>query len=139
MSLREQQKNVAIKLLEKLDIYKPYIDAFKDNDKVCVYEQYGGFYIEEDTRKELHDAIKEFEKENECLVYAVTHEYTSFGECYDYLIVPKYRSEWKDLISYTKGTKHVVFAYVENKDDHWCSEYGDITVNSFGGGISRIA
>ena len=138
-NLRQQQKEVAIKLMETMDIYKPYIKAFKEQDKICVYEDYAGFYIEEDTEKELYDAIRDFESQHECVVYAVTHEYTQFGECYDYLIVPKYKSEWKDLISYSNQTKHVVFAYVVNKDDPWCSEYGDITVNQFGGGLVRVA
>ena len=137
-NLKEQQIQVAIKLMETMDLYKPYIKAFKEKGIVTLYEDYAGFYIEE-TEQELLDNIKEFEKEHECLVYAVTHEYTQFGECYDYLIVPKYEEEWNDLISYSNQTKHVVFAYVVNKDDPWCSEFGDITVNQFGGGLVRVA
>ena len=137
-NLKEQQTQVAIKLMETMDLYKPDIKAFKEKGIVTLYEDYAGFYIEE-TEQELLDNIKEFEKEHECLVYAVTHEYTQFGECYDYLIVPKYKEEWNDLISYSNQTKHVVFAYVVNKDDPWCSEFGDITVNQFGGGLVRVA
>ena len=137
-NLKEQQTQVAIKLMETMDLYKPYIKAFKEKGIITLYEDYAGFYIEE-TEQELLDNIKEFEKEHDCLVYAVTHEYTQFGECYDYLIVPKYEEEWNDLISYSKQTKHVVFAYVVNKDDPWCSEFGDITVNQFGGGLVRVA
>ena len=137
-NLKEQQTQVAIKLMETMDLYKPYIKAFKEKGIITLYEDYAGFYIEE-TEQELLDNIKEFEKEHECLVYAVTHEYTQFGECYDYLIVPKYEEEWNDLISYSNQTKHVVFAYVVNKDDPWCSEFGDITVNQFGGGLVRVA
>ena len=48
-TLREQQKELAIELMNKLDIYKPYIKAFKDNDAITLYEQYGGYYIEETT------------------------------------------------------------------------------------------
>ncbi len=137
-NLKEQQTQVAIKLMETMDLYKPYIKAFKEKGIITLYEDYAGFYIEE-TEQELLDNIKEFEKEHDCLVYAVTHEYTQFGECYDYLIVPKYEEEWNDLISYSNQTKHVVFAYVVNKDDPWCSEFGDITVNQFGGGLVRVA
>ena len=137
-NLKEQQTQVAIKLMETMDLYKPYIKAFKEKGIITLYEDYAGFYIEE-TEQELLDNIKKFEKEHDCLVYAVTHEYTQFGECYDYLIVPKYEEEWNDLISYSNQTKHVVFAYVVNKDDPWCSEFGDITVNQFGGGLVRVA
>ena len=58
-TLREQQKELAIELMNKLDIYKPYIKAFKDNDTITLYEQYGGYYIEE--TDELYKDIKEFE------------------------------------------------------------------------------
>ena len=138
-NLKEQQTQVAIKLMETMDLYKPYIKAFKEKGTITLYENYAGFYIDDDNEKALLNNIKEFEKEHECLVYAVTHEYTQFGECYDYLIVPKYKEEWNDLISYSNQTKHVVFAYVVNKDDPWCSEFGDITVNQFGGGLVRVA
>lgn len=31
------------------------------------------------------------------------------------------------------------FAYVWNKDDEICSEFGTVSIKSFGGGIARIA
>jgi len=136
-TLREQQKELAIELMNKLDIYKPYIKAFKDNNTITLYEQYGGYYIEE--TDELYKDIKEFEKREGCLAYAVTHEFAGFGECYDYLIIPKEKSDSKDLIFYSNGNKHVIFAYVVNKDEPYCSEYGDITINQFRGGLCRIA
>ena len=135
--LREKQKEVAIRLMITMDVYKPYIKAFKDEGTICLYEQYGGYYIEEGD--ELYNKVKDFEKEHNCLVYAVTHEFTSFGECFDYLVVTQYEEEWDELISYSDRTKHVVFAYVNNVDDDWCSEFGDITVNQFGGGLARVA
>lgn len=39
----------------------------------------------------------------------------------------------------TMGNIHIYFAYVWNKDDDWCSEFGSVTVKSFDGGIKRIA
>ena len=70
--------------------------------------------------------------------YAVTHEFTEFGECYDFLIVTDYTEEW-DALVYSEGNRHTAFAYVWNKDDDWCSEFGSVMVRSFGGGIKRIA
>ncbi len=69
---------------------------------------------------------------------AVTHELTEFGELYDFLIVTDYPDEWNTLV-YSEGNRHTAFAYVWNKDDDWCSEFSSITVQSFGGGIRRIA
>lgn len=36
--LKEQQRTRAIELMEKLNIYKPYIKAFKEKGTVCVFE-----------------------------------------------------------------------------------------------------
>ena len=134
---REQKKSKALELMKTLDIYKPYIKAFKDNDTICVFENFGGYYIDKDSK--LYDEIKNFEEENDCIVYAVTHEYTDFGECYDFLFVSDYEDEWEYIISYSNQNKHVILSYVLNNDMPDCSEFGDITIQSFGGGVRRIA
>ena len=132
----EERKIKAIELMEKLDIYKPYIKDFKENDVVCFYENFAGFWAWQN--EELNNKIKEIEKKHNCTVYAVTHEYAEFGECYSFLLVTNYKSEWKNLVITEKGT-HYAFAYVWNKDDDWCSEFGTIGVKSMGGGIKRVA
>lgn len=38
----ENKKQKAIELMNKLDIYKPYIKGFKDSNNVCFFE---GFWI----------------------------------------------------------------------------------------------
>ena len=37
----ENKKQKAIELMNKLDIYKPYIKGFKDKNSVCFYENFG--------------------------------------------------------------------------------------------------
>ena len=130
------KKEKAIELMEQLDIYKPYIDGFRESDKVCFFEGFGGFWI--DQEPEAYKKMQEIEQEYDCKVYAVTHEFTRFGECWDYLIVTDYPEEWDTLV-YSQGNRHTAFAYVWNKNDDWCSEFGSITVQSFGGGIKRVA
>ena len=71
-------------------------------------------------------------------MYAVTHDYSSIGEMYSLLLITKYPKEWDGLVE-TDGNIHTCFAYVWNKDDDWCSEFGSVMVQSFGGGIRRIA
>lgn len=132
----EEKKNKAIEIMKTLDIYKPYIQGFKENDYVCFFENFGGFWLYQEP--EIEKKMREIEQKHNCKVYAVTHEFTEFGELWDFLIVTNYPEEWDDMI-YSFGNKHTVFAYVWNKDDDWCSEFGDITVQSFGGGIRRIA
>ena len=130
------KKEKAIEIMKEMDIYKPYINGFRENDKVCFFEGFGGFWI--DQEPEIYKKMQEIEQKYDCKVYAVTHELTMFGECYSLLIVTDYPEEWDTLV-YTEGNRHTAFAYVWNKDDDWCSEFGSVTVQSFGGGIKRVA
>ena len=130
------KKDVALDLLKRMDIYAPYIKGFRESDKVCFFERFGGYWAEQEP--ELLAKMQGIEKKYNCLVYAITHEFTEFGECYSFLIVTNYPEEWDELV-YSEGNRHSAFAYVWNKDDDWCSEFGSVTVQSFGGGIKRIA
>ena len=133
--MKTQQKAKAIEIMKQLDIYKPYINGFEKQDKVCFFEQFGGFWVYQEP--EVEAKMKELEKKYGCIVYAITHEFTQFGECYSFLIVTKYKEEWNRCVVSEKN-KHYAFAYVWNKDDDWCSEFGTVVVQSFGGGIKRI-
>lgn len=132
---REQRKEQAVKLMQQLDIYKPYINGFKQSNKVCFFENFGGFWV--DQEPEIEQKMKEIEKEYDCTVYAITHEYTSIGEFYDFLIVSQDDEEWEDLVEEYQND-YAAYAYVWNKSDDWCSEFGTIVVKRFGGGIKRI-
>ena len=132
----ENKKQKAIELMGKLDIYKPYIKGFRENNKVCFFENFGGFCAEQEP--ELMAKIQEFENEHNCLVYAVTHEFLEFGECYDFLYISDYEEDWEDML-YPQGNTYFALAYVWNKTDDWCSEFGTIGIRSFGGGIKRVA
>ena len=81
---------------------------------------------------------EEIEKTYNVLVFAVTHEYLEFGECYDFLYVSDYKSEWKYALLPQRNTFYAR-AYVWNKTDDNCSEFGTIGICSFGGGIKRVA
>ena len=130
------QKEVALSAMKALNIYKPYIKKFEKDGTVTLFERFGGYYITEDQEPELLHKIREFETEHGSIVYAVTHEFFEFGECYTFLIISKYEDEWEmTLNSIQQG---YVFAYVWNKDDEYCSEFGDVVVKSFGGGIARV-
>ena len=132
-----EQKEIAIQCLERLDIYKPYIRKFKSKAGIpCFFENFGGFYV--DQEPEIWNKVKEVEKENGGLVYALTHEQTSFGECWSMLYVPRDCEGVEDVLDPINSKEFYVFAYVWNKSDDWCSEFGDIVVRSFGGGIKRI-
>lgn len=134
---RQTKKYKAIELMKTLDIYKPYIDGFEQEDKVCFYERYAGFWVYQEP--EIEKKMKEIEAEYKCVVYAITHEITDFGELYDFLIVTDYPEE-QDKLLYDQGDgDFIAFAYVWNKTDEECSEFGSVGVKSFGGGIRRVA
>lgn len=133
----QAKKNKAIELMKTLDIYEPYIQGFEQSDKVCFYEMFGGYWVEQE--KEIYDKMKQLENKYKCVVYAITHEFTDFGELYDFLIVPDYKSDWKGLLYKQSNNEFIAYAYVWNKTDDLCSEFGSIVVQSFGGGIRRVA
>ena len=132
---RDIKKEKAIELMKKLDIYKPYIKGFKNEDTVCYFENYGGYWAYQEPG--LIEKVKELEEEHNCLVYAITHEYTGIGEMYSFLIITDYEEEWDTLLE-KYGNQYYGFAYVWNIDDDMCSEFGTIAISSFGGGIRRI-
>lgn len=131
----EQRKEKAIEMLKQLNIYKPYIQEFVNKNEVCYFENFGGFWAWQD--KQLHNKIKEIESKYNCTVYAITHEITEFGECYDFLIIPSDDEDWQDLVSKYSNNTYTAYAYVWNKDYDYCSEFGDILVQSLGGGLRR--
>ena len=128
------QKQYAIKALKTLNIYKPYIDGFAKKDKVCFFERFAGYWV--DQEPEIEAKMKEIEQKYGCIVYAITHEFCDFGECWSFLIMSKYEEEWEFTLNELKDG--YAFAYVWNKDDDLCSEFGTIVVKSFGGGIVRV-
>lgn len=133
-----KQKEIAVQCLEKLDIYKPYVRKFKSEKTMpCFYENFGGFRA--DQEPELWKKIKEVEEEYNCLVYAITHEFFEFGNCWSMLLVSKDTTCIEDCLgAFSKPNTLYAFAYVWNQTDDILSEFGDIVVQAFGGGIRRI-
>ena len=133
---REERKTKAIELMKKLDIYEDYIDGFKKDDQVCFFEYFGGYWVYQEP--EVHQKMLQLEKKFNCTVYAITHEYTDFGECYSFLYVSNYKYEWKNTVITECGT-HYAIAYVWNKTYEEFSEFGTVGIKSFGGGITRVS
>lgn len=136
-----EQKEVAIQCLEKLDIYKPYINKFKSSKSTpCFFENYAGFYA--DQEPELMNKIREIEDEYKCWIYAITHEITNLGETWSMLCVPQDNDGVNDIIDEVNPDSltrdFYTFAYVWNKSDDYMSEFGDIVVRSAHGGLKRI-
>ena len=130
-------KNQAKINMEELNIFKPYIEAFMEKDKVCFFEGYGGYYA--DQEDELNEKIMWFEAEYNSIVYAITHEITGFGECYSFLYIPQNEDEWEYTLERTENKNaFYTYAYVWYKDSEEFSDFGTIGINTFGGGIMRF-
>ena len=132
----QERKTKAIQIMKTMDIYKPYIEGYRKENKVCYFERYAGYWA--DQEPELQEKIKQVEQQYNCTVYAVTHEYFEFGECYTMLIVTNYKNEWGYLVE-SQQDVHYAQAYVWNVDDDYCSEFGTVAVRSRYGGLRRIA
>lgn len=133
---KTKQKAKALELLQQLYIYSPYIKKFNVDGTVYVFESFGGSNVNENP--ELAKAVKQFEEKSDCLVYAVTHEYLDFGECYSFLCVSNYEENWIHALRQLSEEEFSVYAYVWNVTCGHCSEFGSVAVQSFGGGIKRI-
>ena len=130
------QKDIAIQCLNKLSIYKPYVTKFKNTGMPCFFEQYAGFWA--DQEPELYKKIKEVEEEFGCLVYAVTHEITDYGEMWSMLCVPEDSSVDDLILTTSKIDTFYAFTYTWNKSNPIFSEFGDIAVRAFAGGIKKV-
>jgi hypothetical protein len=131
------KKEIAVSCLEQLDIYKPYIRKFKSaTGTPCFFENFGGFWADQEPG--LWKKIKEVEEKFDCLIYAITHEYLEFGECWSMLCVNSECEEVQDCLDQYDQSSYYAFAYVWNQTAEWLSEFGDVVVQSFGGGIRRV-
>lgn len=130
------QKEIAIQCMEKLDIYKPYIRKFKSAATLpCFYENFAGFWA--DQEPELYAKVKEIEEEHGCLVYAITHEITDYGETWSMLCVPESTESIDEVIGSFNSEEYYAFSYVWNKSNPIFSEFGDVVVRAKFGGIKR--
>lgn len=133
--IRLEQKEKALEILKKLDVYVDFRQALKDKDWKTVFENGIGYWTWQ--FDDLEKKIKEIETKYSCFVYAVSHEYTDFGELYDLYIIPKYKKDWKTIVDNYDDEHWCAYAYVWNVSDDWCSEFGDTLVRNQFGGIVR--
>ena len=123
----------AIERMKLLKLDKQCIEAFTKG-KVWESEGFGALYEVNDEEQFI---IDKFEAHHEgCLVYHMIHNKFEFGECYSILYVSPDKDEWEDDKANIKDG--YVFAYVENIDDPWCSEFGSIAVKPSIGGLMRL-
>lgn len=128
----EEARAEAVKRLETMKVHENVLREFREEGKLNKSERIGVLYWLDDEEQEM---VKEFEKENESVVYHVIHQHTNIGEMYCLLYVSLEDGEWcidrEDLAS------GQALVYVLNKTMPNCSEFGSIGVEPCNGGISR--
>ena len=132
---KEIKKAEAIKRMKVLDIFNETIKQFEKEDLVSCSEPPLGanYWLDEEQQK----LVKEFEEENNALVYFVVRSYTEFGKMDAFLYVSDYEEEWEmDNKDIKEG---YVFSYVYNFDVPDFSKFGSIGVVNRFGGLIRIA
>ena len=130
---KEERFEEAIERMKLLKLDKQCIEAFTKG-KVWESEGYGALYEVNDEEQFI---IDKFEAHHDCcLVYHMIHNKFEFGECYSILYVSPDKAEWQqDKEDIEDG---YVFAYVENIDDDFCSEFGSIAIKPQFGGLMRL-
>ena len=148
------KKQQAIELMKKLGMQSDYIKEFQEKDRVYCFGDCPSWADED---PELNAKIKELEESYKCLVYAVTHEHTEFGECYSFLFGSNEEEDWEFLLQDYEGDdyleevdiddildvavkpqKFIVAAYVWNKTYPYFSEFGDVGIQQVAGQLRRI-
>lgn len=54
------KKEKALAPMKELNIYRPYIKAYAEKDRVCFFEGFGGYWVDQES--ELCAKMKELEK-----------------------------------------------------------------------------
>ena len=130
---KEERFIEAIERMKLLKLDNSCIEAFIKG-KVWESEGYGALYEVNQKEQEL---IDNFEKNHpNCLVYHMIHNVFEFGECYSMLYVSGDKEEWEQDKQDIKDG--YTFAWVENVDLDWCSEFGSIAIKPSFGGLIRM-
>lgn len=117
----EEKKAEAIRRMKMLGIFPETIKQFEAGYVSRSEPPFGAYYWVEGEELE---ALRKFEKENDCLVYTVVRSYTSIGMMDSYLFVGNDRGEWElDNDDLKEG---YAFTCTINYDAPDCSEFGTI-------------
>lgn len=134
IATREQQKAKALELMKQLGLAELFIKGIEKSPNF-VQEFFSAVW----ENPEVKTMLERLESEKGIFVYYVTHEETSFGECYSFLYVSSYLEDFsRQDIRESKNGDKVVFAWVENISSPTHSEFGSIVVSNECGVLVRV-
>lgn len=135
------QELKAIKCMEILNIYKPYIDIFKEQKTLCLFENFAGFY--QSHTSALLAKKQEIEQANGVYIYAMIDAKDEVDEVYILLAFSSDDAQDNpevgvDDISLTGVCEYTVYAYIWNRTNEKMSGLDYVRVKSLCGGLAYI-
>lgn len=119
---KEEKKDFALFLMEKCKFSKRILDNFRDNLGYPIF--FNDVYPSFDCLNFIREKEKELSKQG-YLLYCVTFSCFGFGDCIEFLVVPKYKVDL-DKIWQVQDNKIRLFAYVHNLNKPNNSEFGSV-------------
>lgn len=138
MISKDKKKQEAIRRMKKLKYFNQSRKEFEKYGYVMINEPpFGAHYYTHDDER-LQEAIKEFQEQNNALVYAVVRAFTTLGTMDSLLFVEDYREEWDYFDD--DADYGIIMSYTINYDMPDCSEFGSIGFqHTIAGGLQRTA
>jgi hypothetical protein len=138
-NLKDLQKQEAVKRLKLLKVSKNVLREFEQEDVVYYSERqnnmFDGILYWISNEPQYEEAVSNFEKEHNALVYHAQLTHTEFGDLLSLMYISKNKSEWEQDIDDIKTGQAVV--YVLNVEDNLNSEFGSIGITPRNGGVGR--
>lgn len=134
ISLRERQVKEAVERMKLLELYPTVINEFINEKVINKSEHIGILYWLDDDEKKF---VKDFEDENNAVVYHIIKTYTTIGCMLSVFYVSADEAEWESDREDIKIGEQL--CYVKNIDNEDCSEFGFICFKKSFGGLVRTA
>ena len=134
ISLRERQVKEAVERMKLLELYPTVINEFINEKVINKSEHIGILYWLDDDEKKF---VKDFEDENNAVVYHIIKTYTTIGCMLSVFYVSADEAEWESDREDMKIGEQL--CYVKNIDNDDCSEFGYICFQKNCGGLMRTA
>lgn len=138
-TLREKQKQEAVKRLRQLKMFPNVIEDFEKEDRVYYSERinqvFDGVLYWLSNSEDFTAIVKDFEEKHEALVYHAQLTNFEFGKCLTLLFVSKHEKKWeRDREDLQNGEP---YCYVVNLDVPDFSEFGYCGIEPKNGGVTR--
>lgn len=140
-TLKEKQKNEALKRMAMLNLMPQVIKDFEKKDKVYYSERQNAIFNAIlywlDNEPNYVEIVKQFEEKHNCLVYHCQLTHMEFGDLLSLLYVSENEEEWEqDKKDLREGC---AFSYVANIDCECYNDFGTIGIKPSQGGVLRTA